>query len=149
VTVADKPRVALPSTQPSATDSKVFTALVGVLALITLFQGVMAGVFVRDDKARDLRASYIDAHAWGAHVGSALAVLTAVFVIVRMRQRKPLVIGSVLLAVAFLGESYIGGLIRDNDKQALTPIHVPLAMAITGLTVWLSLKAVQLRKANA
>lgn len=57
-------------------------------------------------------------------------------------------VGSVLLAVAFLAESYIGGLIRDQDKQTLTLIHVPLAMALTGLTVWLSAKAVQYRKAD-
>jgi FtsH-binding integral membrane protein len=146
LTVDDRPRT---STEPSTTDSKVFASLVGVLALITLFQGVMAGVFVRDDKERDARASFIDAHAWGAHVGTVLAIATAVFVIVRMRQRTPLVVGSVLLALSFLGESYLGGLIRDNDAQSLTPIHVPLAMAITGLTVWLSLKGVQLRKGNA
>jgi hypothetical protein len=66
----------------------------------------------------------------------------------KLRDHKPLVIGSVLLAFLFLGESFIGGLIRDNDKQSLTLVHVPLAMALTGLTVWLSLKAVQFRKAD-
>lgn len=137
------------TTTPTSRDSKVFASLVGVLALVTLFQGVMAGVFVRDDKERDARSSYIDAHAWGAHVGTVLAVATAAFVLWKLRDRRPLVIGSIVLAVSFLAESYIGGLIRDNDKQSLTPIHVPLAMAITGLTVWLSVQAVQMRKADA
>ena len=53
------------------------------------------------------------------------------------------------LAVAFLGESYIGGLIRDNDKQSLTPIHVPLGMIILGLIVFLAVKASHLRRGNA
>jgi hypothetical protein len=131
----------------SPASTKIFASLVGMLALITFFQGAMAGVFVRDDKERDARSDYIDAHALGAHVGTVLAIATALFVVWKLRERKPLLIGSILLALAFLAESYIGGLIRDEDKQSLTPIHVPLAMAITGLTVWLSVKAVHLRRA--
>lgn len=132
----------------SHASSAVFGSLVGLTALVTILQGVLAGSFVRDDKARDARSGWIDAHAWGAHVGTALAVLTAVYAVWKLRDRKALVVGSVLLAVAFLVESYLGGLIRDNDKQTLTLVHVPLAMALTGLTVWLSAKAVQYRKAD-
>jgi hypothetical protein len=132
----------------SHTTSAVFASLVGLTALVTLVQGLLAGSFVRDDKERDARSAWIDAHAWGAHIGTVLAVATAGYALWKLRDHKPLVIGSVLLAFLFLGESFIGGLIRDNDKQSLTLVHVPLAMALTGLTVWLSLKAVQFRKAD-
>ena len=38
-------------------------------------------------------------------------------------------------------EAYLGGLIRDDGKDALTAVHVPLAMAIMAVSVWLPLRA--------
>ncbi len=125
--------------------ANVFAGMVALVGLITLFQGAMAGVFVRDDKERDARASFIDAHAWGAHIGTVLAVALAALAIWKLRQHRAVVTASVLLALSFLGESYLGGLIRDNDAQALTPLHVPLGMAILGLTVFLAVQAAKLR----
>jgi hypothetical protein len=130
------------ASRPTSTrPSPVFPALVGLTALVTLLQGVFAGVFLRYDGQRDASSSWIDAHAWGAHVGTALAVVTAVYAVVRLRGRKDLVVGSVLLAVLFLVESYIGGAIRDDGKDSWTAVHVPIAMAIMGLTVFLSVAA--------
>jgi hypothetical protein len=147
VTTVDKSETL---TRPAPTSTaNVFAGLVALLGLITVFQGTMAGVFVRDDKERDARSSFIDAHAWGAHIGTVLAVALAAFAIWKLRERRELVGASVALAVAFLGESYIGGLIRDNDKQSLTPIHVPLGMIILGLIVFLAVKASHLRRGNA
>ncbi|MCU1592847.1 MAG: hypothetical protein JWO12_239, partial [Frankiales bacterium] len=40
------------------------------------------------------------------------------------------------------------GQVRDHGKDSLTAVHVPLAMAIMGLAVWLSVKATQLRRAS-
>jgi len=40
-----------------------------------------------------------------------------------------------------VAESYPGGLIRDDGKDTLTAAHVPLAMAIMVLGVWVSLRA--------
>ncbi len=143
------------ATAPSLTrrgrtdDGTVLAALTGLLMTVVLFQGAMAGVFVRDDRERDARSSFIDAHAWGAHVGTVLAVATAGFVLWRLRHHRPLVVGAVVLAVAFAAESYIGGLIRDEDRQALTPVHVPLAMVITGVTAWLILQALHLRRQDS
>ncbi|MCW2607895.1 MAG: hypothetical protein JWO60_2588 [Frankiales bacterium] len=134
------PNAAVP--QRSVADANVLVVLTGLLMTVIVFQGAMAGAFVRDDKERDARSSYIDAHAWGAHVGTVLALATAVFVIWRLRQERALVVAAVSLSGAFLVESYMGGLIRDEDRQALTVVHVPLAMVITGVTAWLALQAV-------
>jgi hypothetical protein len=136
------------STQPSEGVSKAFASLVGLTALIILLQGVFAGVFLEHDGERDKSASYIDAHANGAHAATVLAIAAALLAVVKLRARKPLVVGSVLLAVLLLAEAYIGGLIRDEGKDTLTAVHVPLAMGIMGVTVWLSLKAVQLRRGD-
>jgi len=42
--------------------------------------------------------------------------------------------------VAF-GDTYIGGVIRDAGTDVLTAVHVPLAMVIMGLVVWLPLRS--------
>ena len=146
MTTLDKPEALTPATTSSTANA--FAGLVALLGIITLFQGAMAGVFVRDDKERDARSSFIDAHARGAHIGTVLAVVLAAFAIWKLREQRAVVGASVALAVAFLLESYLGGLIRDNDKQSLTPVHVPLGMAIMGLTVFLAVKASALRRGN-
>ena len=102
---------------------------------------MFAGVFLRYDGKRDASSGWIDAHAWGAHIGTVLAIVTAGYAIVRLRARKDLLVGSVLLAVLFLVESYIGGAIRDDGKDSWTAIHVPIAFALTALVVWLPLRA--------
>lgn len=145
MTVDDSPRVATTPIQSSAGVSKAFASLVGLTALVVLLQGVFAGAFLEHDGQRDASGSWIDAHANGAHAATVLAIAAAVLAVVKLRARKPLVVGSVLLAVLLLVESYIGGLIRDQGKDTLTAVHVPLAMAVMGVTVWLSLKAAQLR----
>lgn len=43
--------------------------------------------------------------------------------------------------VVLVLESYLGGLIRSESKDALTAVHVPLAMALMGLVGWLPLRA--------
>lgn len=129
--------------------ANAFAGLVALVGIITLFQGAMAGVFVRDDKERDARSAFIDAHAWGAHVGTVLAVALAALAVWKLREHRAVVMASVALALSFLGESYLGGLIREHDAQALTPLHVPLGMAILGLTVFLAIKATRLRDGNA
>jgi hypothetical protein len=39
------------------------------------------------------------------------------------------------------GEAYLGGAIRDDGRDVLTAVHVPLALVIVALVVWLSLRA--------
>jgi hypothetical protein len=49
------------------------------------------------------------------------------------------------LTVLLVLEAYIGGLIRDDGKDALTAVHVPLAMFLMGLVVWLPFRAARER----
>ena len=131
---------------PTATPARrtrdpLLSALTGLIALVVLLQFVFAGVFLRYDGKRDASSSWIDAHAWGAHIGTVLAVVAAVYAVWRLRARKDLLIGSVLLAVLFLVESYIGGAIRDDGKDSWTAVHVPIAFLLTALVVWLPVRA--------
>lgn len=122
---------------------KLFSALAGVLSLIVLLQGVFAGKFVPDYRSTGKHDSWVDAHAWGAHVGTVLALGLAVYAFVRLRARTDLVYGSAALFVLFLVESYLGGLMRDEGKDGLTVVHVPLALLTMALSVWLPVRARQ------
>src|SRR6476469_10235082 len=121
----------------------LFSALIGRAALAVLLQGLWAGIFLEHDGERDAAQSWIDVHARGADVAILLAALATVVALWKLRQRKDLWIGSGLLTVVLILESYIGGLIRDASKDTLTAVHVPLAMLLMGLVVWLPLRARQ------
>ncbi len=125
--------------------SKAFAVLTGITSLVVLLQAVWAGIFLEHDGARDDASTWIDVHARGADVAIALALITTVFAFVRMRPRRDLWIGSLLLTVLLVLESYIGGLIVDDSKDTLTAVHIPLGMAIMALVVWIPLRARQNR----
>lgn len=132
-----------PTTRTSATAprSRLFSVLVGLAALTVLIQGLWAGVFLEHDGERDAASSWIEVHARGGEVAIVLAVLAAVVALVKLRPRRELWLGSAALALLLLVESYLGGLIVDEGKDSLTVVHVPLAMAIMALAVWLTLRA--------
>ena len=119
----------------------LFRILIGLTALAVLLQGLWAGIFLEHDGKRDNATSWIDVHARGADVTVLLAIAAAVAAFVKLRERKDLWGGAAVLAVLILLESYLGGLIRDKSKDTLTAIHVPLAMAIMGLSVGLVFRA--------
>jgi fucose 4-O-acetylase-like acetyltransferase len=129
--------------QPRRTARRVtlFTVLIGLAALAVLLQGLWAGIFLEHDGARDTAASWIDTHARGAEASIALTAIAAVVAFVQLRARRELWLGSAVLTLLLLVETYLGGLIRDEGQDVLTAVHVPLAMAIMGLAVWLLLRA--------
>jgi uncharacterized membrane protein len=132
------------TTTPSAstpTRSPLYSALIGISALAVLLQGLWAGIFLEHDGHRDAASSWIDVHARGADVALLFAVLATVYAFWKRRARTDLWIGGFVFSVLIVVESYIGGLIRDDSKDTLTAVHVPLAMAIMALAVWLPVRA--------
>jgi hypothetical protein len=127
-TLLDRPR-----TETDTGSRVLFHALIGLTTLAVLLQGLWAGIFLEHDGKRDQASSWIDVHARGADVAILLAIAAAVAAFVKVRRRKDLWGGSAVLAVLLIVESYLGGVIRDQGKDTLTAIHVPLAMAIMGL----------------
>ena len=121
--------------------SKAYSVLIGLTALFVLLQGVWAGIFLQHDGQRDAAQSWIDVHARGADLSIVLAAAATAVAFWKLRQRRDLWIGSAVLTVALVLESYIGGLIVDASKDVLTAVHVPLAMVLVGLSVWLPLRA--------
>jgi hypothetical protein len=130
----------------SAGDSQhrlVFTALTGLAALAVVLQGLWAGLFLQyhDAAHRAQRESWIDVHALGGEVAIALAALATIWAIWRLRSRRDLVIGAAALTVLLIIVAYIGGVITDDEKDSLIPLHIPLALVTLVLAVSLPLRA--------
>ena len=119
----------------------LFNVLLGLTALAVLLQAVWAGIFLQHDGERDAASSWIEVHARGGDIAIGLALLATIVALVKLRHRKDLWIGSAALTVLLVIEAYIGGLIVDDSKDTLTAVHVPLAMAIMALVIWLPLRA--------
>ncbi|MEO7060762.1 MAG: hypothetical protein ABI083_13665 [Lapillicoccus sp.] len=86
-------------------------------SLVIILQGLWAGVFLQHGGERDSAQSWIEIHARGGEVA---IVLT--------------------LAVAA-----VGGLIVDASGDTLTAVHVPLALLIMGIAIWIPVRARHLR----
>ena len=119
------------------TTSTAVSALLALAGIAIILQGLWAGIFLEHDGKRDAAGSWIDVHARGGEVALALAAIATVVAFTRMRGRRDLWLGSAVLTGLLVLESYLGGLIRDDGKDTLTAVHVPLAMAIIGLAAWL------------
>src|SRR4051794_38217626 len=126
---------------PQRNASVVFAVLVGLAALAVLLQGLWAGIFLQHDGHRDDAGSWIEIHALDGEVALALAALATAWALWRLRARRELWLGSLALTVLLVLEAYLGGLIADAGKDPLPAVHVPLALAIMALAVWLPLRA--------
>lgn len=117
--------------------SRLFSVVIGLSALLVLLQGLWAGLFIHE--GQDYQDSWVTVHARGAEVAIGLAVVATAVALVKLRSRRDVVIGSVVFTLLLVLEAYLGGLIGDHG--ALTAIHIPLAMALLGLAVWLPIRS--------
>jgi hypothetical protein len=138
----------LPAAGRTADGSRPYAVLIGLCALAVLLQGLWAGIFLEHDGQRNDASGWIDVHARGGEVALVLAVLATAVALWKLRSRRDLVIGSVVLVLLLALESWLGGAIRDDGQDTLTAVHVPLAMAIMALVVWLPLRARHGRRAG-
>lgn len=125
-----------PSTRPR---SAAYSAVIGLAALAVLLQGVWAGLFLREQGG--YQDSWVEAHARGADVAIVLAAVATVIAFVRLRSRKDVWVGSLVFTVLLLLEAYLGGRVSDEHSIASQVVHIPLALALMGLAVWLPLRA--------
>jgi uncharacterized membrane protein len=124
-------------TTPALERSALFSALVGLTSLGILLQGLWAGMFIRPGKPFD--STWVTVHARGGEVTIALAVAAAVVAVWKLRSRRDLVAGSAALVVLLALEAYLGGEIFEH--QGLTVVHIPLALALMALAVWLPFRS--------
>ena len=116
---------------------RIYQGVIGLASIAILLQAVWAGLFVQE--GQDYQESWVEVHARGADVAIALAVVAAVFGFVKLRARRDLWIGAIVMAVLLVAEAYIGGLVGAHP--GITVAHFPLGMALMGVAVWLPLRA--------
>lgn len=121
------------------TAQRAYAVLVGLASLAVLLQGLWAGLFLEHDN-RDVAENWINVHATGGEVAIALAALATVVALARLRSRRDLWLGAGALTVLLAVEAWLGGQIHDAGRDTLTAVHVPLAMALMALAVWLPLR---------
>jgi hypothetical protein len=120
----------------------LYASVIGLTSLVILLQGLWAGLFIREGKDFDAtsgQANWVDVHDWGARIAIVLAFASFVVAVWRMRVRKDLLVGTGALFVLLLLEAYIGGAIGDHASWPT--VHIPLAMALMALSVWLPVRA--------
>jgi len=124
-------------TRAARPTSRLFSILIGLSTLLVLLQGLWAGLFIHEGQDYDDR--WVTVHATGGEVAIALALVATVVAIVKLRPRRDIVVASAAYTVLLVLEAYLGGLIGDH--ASLTAVHIPLAMALMGLAVWLPVRA--------
>jgi heme A synthase len=129
--------VSTPATAPVRTRSPLYGVLIGLTTLGVLLQGLWAGLFLRESGGYAQR--WVAVHSLGAQVTTALALVAAVVALVRLRARRDLVLGTAALALLLVLEVLLGEAI--GSSLAAQAVHVPLALALMALAVWLPVRA--------
>ncbi len=136
MTTTTSTRSAAPT--PRTRTTPLYSALVGLSAVAVLLQGVWAGLFLQNESG-ERPENWVSVHARGADIAIVLAAAATVVAFVKMRERKDLLVGAAALTVLLLVESYIGGIVGEHGGW--TAVHIPIAMALMGLVVWLPFRA--------
>ena len=130
-------RTAAPQGTATPPGMTLYRVLIGLAALGIVLQGVWAGMFIRPGQAND--GTWVTVHARGAEITIACALAATAVAFWRLRARRDLVFGTGALVVLLTLQAFIGGSVYEN--QGLTAVHVPLALALMGLAVWLPLRS--------
>lgn len=119
-----------PASVPDRSDSKVLGMILGIAALLILLQGVWAGVFM--NKKGSAHQSWVDIHGHMGEATALVAVIAFVWALVKLRDRRDVLIGTAAFAVVVIATVAVG----MAGKGGLV-VHLPLALCAMGLAVWL------------
>jgi hypothetical protein len=132
------------SNRPAPAAVRIFSIVNGLTLLGVLLQAVWAGLFI-DQTGRDM---WITVHEIGGFVVVLLALVTALVAAALLRRAdSALTLGAVGLLVLIVVQTGLGEAITKSGRQELIVSHVPLAMLIFGLGVYLSIAGARLRRA--
>ncbi|MBO0769964.1 MAG: hypothetical protein J2P35_00745 [Actinobacteria bacterium] len=129
----------------SAGAGRAFSILNGLVLLGVLLQGLWAGEFI----GRAAGPDWLRLHQITAVAVVILALAAAILALATQRRHRGLVAGSAGLFVLLVIQTGIGQAISDGGEQALVAVHIPLAMLIMGLGVYLSIAAARSRRSSA
>ena len=122
-------------------NTALLSSLAGLTSLGVLLQGLWAGLFVPVGDGGDYDDTWVGVHAAGAWVTLLLAAATTVVAFVRHRARRDLWGAALVLTLLLVAEIGLGSAIADGKSGAAAAVHIPLALLIMALTVWLPFRA--------
>jgi heme A synthase len=126
-----------PAPAADRTRSPLYGVLIGLATLGVLLQGVWAGLFIREHS--DYAPRWVAVHALDGQVTAALALVATGVAFVQLRRRRDLVLGSAVFTLLLVAEVALGSAL--GSAQGLLALHIPLALALMALAVWLPLRA--------
>jgi len=121
------------TTETTTRPHPLWSALIGLTTLGVLLQALWAGLFLRPDAEG---GTWYSVHQHGGEATVTLALLATVAALVWLRHRRDLLIGTALLLVLLVVEYFLG---RAGGGSVV--VHVPLAVLLMGLAVWLPVAA--------
>lgn len=145
------------STEPGATPGpfteshrrtgavRIFSVLNGLTLLGVLLQAVWAGEFID----RTGQGIWISVHEISGFVVVVLALASALAAITLRRAHPALTLGACGLLVLIIVQTGLGEAITKAGANELIVAHVPIALLIFGLGVYLSSMGARLRRASA
>lgn len=132
------------SNRPAPAAVRTFSVVNGLTLLGVLLQALWAGAFI-DQTGRE---TWVTVHEIGGFVVVVLSLVAALVAIVMLRRADPaLTFGAVGLFVLIVVQTGLGEAITKAGRQELIVSHVPLAMLIFGLGIYLSIAGARLRRA--
>ena len=111
----------------------VWSALVGLTSLGVLLQALWAGLFLRPGTDG---GTWYSVHQHGAEATVTLGAVATVAAVAWLRHRRDLLVGTALLLVLLVVEYALG-----RAGGGSVAVHVPLAMVLMVLAVWLPMAA--------
>lgn len=123
---------------------RIFNVLAGVTTLAVFLQATSAGIFM-SFRGGDAGKPWVTTHEIVADVAVALALATAVVAIVALRRSAPALMGAAIaLVVLLVLQTLIGHWI--DGARWLVAVHVPLALLVFAVTIWLSVRGAVVRR---
>ena len=121
---------------------RIFSILNGLTLLGVLLQAVWAGEFI----GRPGRHNWVTVHEIGAFVVVVLALATAAAAVALRRTSSAVTLGALGLFVLIVVQTGLGEAITKGDANELIAAHVPIAVLIFGLGIYLSGVGARLRR---
>ncbi len=128
--------------RPTAASAFGFSLLNGLTVLGLLLQAVWAGQFIGNRNAH----GFVSAHEMTAFAVGVLALATAVMAISKLRRNPTILMGSIVQFLLVLALIAIGEMLKSSYSATLVGVHVPLAVFVFGLGIYLSAAGARLRR---
>ncbi len=123
---------------------RAFSILNGLMLLGVVLQGLWAGGFIGHLDG----AFWLQLHRLTAYVVVILALAAAILAVVTLRRHRAIAAWSAGLFVLVAIQAELGHEIGDGAARSVIAVHVPVALLIMGLGVYLSIAAARARQSS-